>query len=75
MTTASQPDRGARKSGNGNEGVVARFGLALANWSERWFPDPLVFAFVGIVVPRHERKRLSEENLIQANSEGHEQSR
>ena len=24
--------------------------LALANWSERWFPDPLVFAFIGIVV-------------------------
>jgi len=26
-----------------------RLGLALANWSERWFPDPLVFAFLGIV--------------------------
>jgi len=26
------------------------FGLALANWSERWFPDPLVFALLGIVV-------------------------
>jgi short-chain fatty acids transporter len=22
----------------------------LANWSERWFPDPLIFALVGIVV-------------------------
>jgi short-chain fatty acids transporter len=32
-----------------NEGGLARFGLALANWSERWFPDPLVFAFIGIV--------------------------
>ena len=28
----------------------SRCGLALANWSERWFPDPLVFAFIGIVV-------------------------
>ena len=31
------------------EGRLARFGLALAQWSERWFPDPLVFAFMGIV--------------------------
>ncbi|MGC8602811.1 MAG: short-chain fatty acid transporter [Desulfomonilaceae bacterium] len=29
---------------------VARFGLALADWSEKWFPDALVFAFLGIVV-------------------------
>ena len=28
---------------------LARLGLALAAWSERWFPDPLVFAFLGIV--------------------------
>jgi short-chain fatty acids transporter len=32
------------------EGGLARFGLALANWSEKWFPDPLIFAFAGIVV-------------------------
>jgi short-chain fatty acids transporter len=25
-------------------------GLALAEWSERWFPDPLVFALAGVVV-------------------------
>jgi short-chain fatty acids transporter len=29
---------------------LVRIGLGLANWSERWFPDPLVFAFLGIVV-------------------------
>lgn len=29
---------------------LARAGTALSNWSERWFPDPLVFAFLGIVV-------------------------
>jgi len=29
---------------------LVRIGLGLANWSERWFPDPLVFAFMGIVV-------------------------
>jgi short-chain fatty acids transporter len=32
------------------ESGLARVGLALATWSERWFPDPLVFAFAGIVV-------------------------
>jgi len=32
------------------EGRLARTGVALSNWSERWFPDPLVFALVGIVV-------------------------
>jgi short-chain fatty acids transporter len=32
------------------EGRLARLGVALAAWSERWFPDPLVFAFLGIVV-------------------------
>ena len=31
------------------EGRLARVGIALANWSERWFPDPLVFAFLGVV--------------------------
>lgn len=31
------------------EARLARFGLALAQWSERWFPDPLVFALIGIV--------------------------
>ena len=29
---------------------LVRFGLRLANWSERWFPDPLIFALLGIVV-------------------------
>jgi len=31
------------------QGLV-RFGLRLATWSERWFPDPLIFALLGIVV-------------------------
>jgi short-chain fatty acids transporter len=34
---------------NKEQGLV-RFGLALANWSERWFPDPLVFALLGIII-------------------------
>ena len=32
------------------EGRIARMGLALAEWSEKWFPDPLVFAFLGVIV-------------------------
>jgi short-chain fatty acids transporter len=32
------------------EGSLARVGLALAAWSERWFPDPLVIALLGVVV-------------------------
>src|ERR1022692_3080548 len=32
------------------EQPLVRFGLGLANWSERWFPDPLIFALLGIVV-------------------------
>ncbi|MDA8405839.1 MAG: TIGR00366 family protein [Deltaproteobacteria bacterium] len=42
------------KSNNGgdvkSEAGLARFGLALADWSEKWFPDALVFALLGIVV-------------------------
>ena len=33
-----------------SESAMVRFGLGLANWSEKWFPDPLVFALLGIVV-------------------------
>jgi len=32
------------------EGRLARAGTALASWSERWFPDPLVFALLGVAV-------------------------
>src|SRR5579862_3183190 len=32
------------------EQPLVRFGLGLANWSERWFPDPLIFALLGVVV-------------------------
>ena len=29
---------------------LARLGLFLANWSERWFPEPLAFALAGVVI-------------------------
>src|SRR5205807_7888328 len=32
------------------ESALVRSGLALARWSERWFPDPLVFALLGITL-------------------------
>src|SRR5713226_9384627 len=32
-----------------SEGLPARMGLALATWSERWFPDPLGVVLVFIL--------------------------
>jgi short-chain fatty acids transporter len=37
-------------TGPRREGSLARAGLALAAWSERWFPDPFVIALLGVVV-------------------------
>ncbi|MBP1763386.1 MAG: Short chain fatty acid transporter [Firmicutes bacterium] len=31
-------------------GVMARTGMALADWSERWFPDAYVFALIAVAV-------------------------
>jgi short-chain fatty acids transporter len=33
-----------------HESSFARLGLALARFSERWFPDPLVFALLAIII-------------------------
>ena len=49
MPPAPQADELTRSSTTSNR-ALSRFGLALAKWSERWFPDPLVFAFLGILV-------------------------
>jgi short-chain fatty acids transporter len=38
-----------QQTAKAEQGLV-RFGLGLANWSERWFPDPLIFALIGIMV-------------------------
>src|SRR4051812_22908280 len=32
------------------ESAFARLGLAMARFSERWFPDPLVFALLAVIV-------------------------
>jgi short-chain fatty acids transporter len=36
--------------GQTQAGAFARFGIALADLSERWFPDALVFALIAIIV-------------------------
>lgn len=46
MTTLPRPQSEVAPK----ESAAVRFGLALSTWSERWFPDPLVFALLGIVV-------------------------
>src|SRR2546430_9330338 len=32
------------------EPVAVRLGLAVSDWTERWFPDAFIFALVGLVV-------------------------
>jgi short-chain fatty acids transporter len=45
-----KPQKSEKTSTSVGEGSLARFGLKLASWSERWFPDPLVFALAGVVI-------------------------
>jgi short-chain fatty acids transporter len=33
-----------------SEGALARLGMALADWSERWFPDAFVFALLAVTI-------------------------
>ena len=33
-----------------DQGVIARLGAALADWSEKWFPDAYVFAAIAVVI-------------------------
>jgi short-chain fatty acids transporter len=45
------PVRNVRiESGGESAGGFARFGMALADWSQRWFPDAFVFALAGLIV-------------------------
>ena len=32
------------------EGAIAHFGISLANWCEKWFPDAFVFAAIAVVI-------------------------
>jgi short-chain fatty acids transporter len=44
-------DRGELKAGTEvSAGGLARLGMALADWSEQWFPDAFVFALVALAI-------------------------
>ena len=32
------------------QGILTSLGLAFANWSARWFPDALIFAFIAVLL-------------------------
>ncbi|HMK43263.1 MAG TPA: TIGR00366 family protein [Dissulfurispiraceae bacterium] len=40
----------SKKTSQEQFGILERCGLWLAEWSEKWFPDALVFALLGIVI-------------------------
>ena len=40
----------AQTSGEDSAGVFAKFGMVLADWSQKWFPDAFVFALVGLII-------------------------
>ncbi len=45
------PERDAGREHARDSAVgFARLGMALADWSQRWFPDAFVFALVGLIV-------------------------
>ncbi len=47
----SAPDlKAAGKTESDSAGVFARLGMALADWSQKWFPDAFVFALVGLII-------------------------
>jgi len=51
MNAPSNNERPATVSASvGEGGLMQRWGLALAQWSEKWFPDALVFALLGIMI-------------------------
>jgi short-chain fatty acids transporter len=45
------PQRNAtREAGEDSAGLFARLGMALADWSQKWFPDAFVFALMGLII-------------------------
>jgi short-chain fatty acids transporter len=41
---------GKRKQEGGEHSLMERMGAALADWSEKWFPDAYVFAAIAVVI-------------------------
>ena len=37
-------------AGEVSETRFVRIGMALADWSQRWFPDAFIFALIGVVI-------------------------
>jgi short-chain fatty acids transporter len=50
MSTGGQKNEASSPSTGLRGGILERFGLELARMSERWLPEPLVFALVSVVV-------------------------
>lgn len=47
--TIPPPNKGSASTQDSASGL-ARIGMALADWAERWFPDALVFAFMAVII-------------------------
>ena len=45
MTSPTPP-----KTDTSEQGLMARLGASLADWSEKWFPDAYVFAAIAVVI-------------------------
>jgi short-chain fatty acids transporter len=51
MQIVPAPERNVMRENESDSAVgFARLGMALADWSQRWFPDAFVFALTGLVV-------------------------
>src|SRR5215475_10635823 len=48
--TLTEPSRPASILNSSPETGLARVGMALADWSERWFPDAFVFALIALTI-------------------------
>ena len=56
-----EPEMTSAKSALVEGGFMQRSGLALAQWSEKWFPDALVF--LGAMAPLYEFLHLQKSKL------------
>ena len=44
-------ERSAIRDGEeASEGRLVGMGMAMADWSQRWFPDAFIFALIGVVI-------------------------
>ena len=50
MTVLEEKEEKKEQANSIAEGRMVELGLSLSRWSERWFPEPLVFAMIGVVV-------------------------